>query len=46
VIAPVSIPPPRIVSNPVDPVEICTNSDLLEWISVAVVNPIGTILHA
>jgi hypothetical protein len=46
VIAPVSIPPPKIVSNPVDPVDICTNSDLLEWISVAVVNPIGTILHA
>lgn len=44
--APVSIPPPKMVSNPVEPVVICTNSDRLEWISVAVVNPIGTILHA
>lgn len=38
--------PPRIVSNPFEPVVMCTNSDRLEWISVAVVNPMGTILHA
>ena len=34
------------MSKPVDPVVRCTSSDRLECISVAVVNPIGTILHA
>ena len=46
VITPVSIPPPRMVSKPVEPVVIWTSSERLEWISVAVVNPIGTNLHA
>ena len=36
----------RVIVRPTEPVVMCTSSDRREWISVAVVKPIGTSLQA